>query len=260
MSEPLIQSTVNDGVMRIVVDRPEKLNALSWDVIEQLLVAFGRAAEDESVRCVTLTGAGDRAFAAGADIGDFPGLDSTGIRPLINRGQDLMLRIERLGKPVIAAVNGFALGGGLELALACHLRIAATTARLGLPEVTLGLIPGYGGTQRLGRLVGTGRALEMMLTGKPVTAEQALEYGLVNAVVAPEDLEPAVERLAGSLSRSAPLAMKGILDTALGGAGLPLEDGLKLETDAFCALFDTADKLEGVTAFLEKRKPRFEGR
>ncbi len=161
---------------------------------------------------------------------------------------------------MIAAVNGFALGGGCELALACSLRIAASSAQLGLPEVQLGIMPGYGGTQRLTRLIGRGRALEMMLTGKPVTADQALQWGLVNAVAEPEDLENVVNKLAARLARSAPCAMRGILGAVSGGADLPLPEALELEAASFSGLLETEDMREGTSAFLEKRKPEFKGR
>lgn len=260
MNNTFVVTAAEGGVMQITVDRQEKLNALNRQVMAQLHEAFERAAEDESVRCVTLTGAGDRAFVAGADISEFLPLDGQGAESLIRQGHALMALIESLGKPVIAAINGYALGGGCELALACTLRIASSTAQIGLPEVSLGLMPGYGGTQRLSRLIGAGRALEMMLTGKPVDATKALQSGLVNAVVEPGELGETVRGMAARLARSAPIAMKGIMEAVRRGIDLPLDDALKLEATGFAGLFDTHDMREGTAAFIEKRKPEFTGR
>lgn len=260
MSSGPVHSRSDGAITHITIDRQDKLNALNHEVIAGLESAFAAAGADPTCRVVVLTGAGERAFVAGADIAELQRLDATAARAFLQRGHALMERIETLGKPVIAAVNGFALGGGCELALACTLRIAADSALLGLPEVGLGLIPGYGGTQRLTRLLGRGRALHMMLTGKPVKAPQALEWGLVTEVVPAAELADSVARLAGALAGSAPLAMRGILAAVHGGADAPLAEGLALEIDEFARVCASDDMQEGTAAFLEKRRPTFTGR
>jgi len=259
MSERFVNRRHADGVAWITIDRTAKLNALNASVIEGLEEAFAAASDDPEVRVVVLTGAGDKAFVAGADIGELQGLDSASAAALSRRGHGLMNRIENLGKPVIAALNGYALGGGCELALACTVRVASSRAMLGLPEAKLGLMPGYGGTQRLARLAGSGRALFMMLTGEPVTAQQALEYGLVSWVVEPQELEARVAELAGRLAAGAPLAMQAIMHAVNRGADLPLAEGLELETGTFAGICESRDAREGTSAFLEKRKPDFRG-
>lgn len=261
MSDCVVQTHhAANGVLTITIDRQSKLNALNADVITGLEQAFEEAQNNNDVRCVILTGAGDRAFVAGADIGELQALDESAARAFLARGHGLMNRIEQLGKPVIAAVNGFALGGGCELALACTLRLASDTALLGLPEVKLGLIPGYGGTQRLARQIGRGRALLMMLTGNPIKADKALEWGLLNEVVPADDLISTVEKLATNLAESAPLAMQGILDAVHGGADLPMEHGLAGEIEAFVKVCASEDMREGTSAFLEKRPASFKGK
>jgi enoyl-CoA hydratase len=204
----------SDGpILHVTVNRPQKLNALNQKTVAALEAAFRDEASRESIRVVILTGAGDKAFVAGADISEIKGLDPARAREYGQRGQQLMQRIENLGKPVIAAINGYALGGGCELALACHIRIASSSASLGLPEINLGIIPGFGGTQRLGRLIGAGRALHVTLTGEMMSAQQALDWGLVSSVHEPKRLVEAVEKLAAKLSRSAPQAMHAIIDS-----------------------------------------------
>jgi enoyl-CoA hydratase len=253
--------TENRGAVRVIrVNRPDKLNALNRETLSELHAAFAAAAEDATVRAVVLTGAGPKAFVAGADIAEMNGLSPVQARDFSRHGQALMTRIERLGKPVVAMVNGFALGGGLELAMACHLRIAAETAKLGQPEINLGLIPGFGGTQRLLRLAGRAATLELCLLGAPVSAERALQLGIVNRVVPATELEAATFALAEQLAQSAPQALRGILDAVLMGGEAGIDIGLDYETQGFALAFSTEDMKEGTGAFLAKRAPSFSGR
>ena len=254
-------SLANHGsIRRITVDRPDKLNALNAATLDALLVAFEQAAEDPAVRVVVLTGAGSKAFVAGADIAEMAGLRPVEGRDFSLRGQRLMRRIETLPKPVIAMVNGFALGGGLELAMACHLRIAADTAKLGQPEINLGLIPGFGGSQRLLRLAGRAATLELCLLGTPIDAARALQLGIVNRVIAAADLDAETMKIAEQLAQAAPLALRGTLDAVNVGGECGIEEGLQYETAQFGLMFSTDDMREGTTAFLERRKPVFSGR
>ena len=240
----------------VTVNRPKALNALNRDLVEALAATFTELGGDPELDGIVLTGAGDRAFVAGADISELRDLTPEAAFRFARRGQEVMRIIEGTGKPVIAAIGGYALGGGLELALACHLRVASPKAKLGLPEVKLGVIPGYGGTQRLPRLIGRGRALRMILTGEPVGSEEALAAGLVDAVH-----EDAVEGAAALLDRvfaNGPLAVRNALlavDAGLSG----LEDGLLTEASLFASLAGTGDMREGTGAFLEKRPARFRG-
>jgi enoyl-CoA hydratase len=251
----------NRGAVRtIVVNRPDKLNALNRDTLNELGLVFAQAAQDDAVRVVVLTGAGEKAFVAGADIAEMNGYTPVQAQGFSRAGQRLMTSIERLGKPVIARVQGFALGGGMELAMACHLRVAGEKAKFGQPEINLGLIPGFGGTQRLLRLAGRGAALELCLTGAPINAQRAYELGIVTRVVAPEALDEAVNTLADQLAAAAPLAAAGILDAVLQGGETAIDQGLEFETQGFALAFSTEDMREGTTAFLEKRKPQFTGR
>jgi enoyl-CoA hydratase len=251
----------DDGAIRTVtVNRPEKLNALDSATLEALGKAFADAAADAGVRVVVLTGAGPKAFVAGADISEMAALTPTQGRDFSLRGTRMMRGIERMPKPVIAMVNGFALGGGLELAMSCHLRIAADTARVGQPEVNLGLIPGFGGTQRLLRLAGRAAALELCLAGAPIDAARALQLGIVNRVVPAAELEAETMKLASQLANAAPLALRGILDCINTGGECGIEEGLEYESAQFGLVFSTDDMREGTTAFLEKRKPAFQGR
>ncbi len=251
----------NDGAVRTVtVNRPDKLNALNRQVLGELRVAFGQAAADDAVRVVVLTGAGEKAFVAGADISEMSGLTPIQLRDFSRHGQILMTAIERLGKPVIAAINGFALGGGFELAMACQLRIAGDNARIGQPEVKLGLIPGFGGTQRLLRLAGRSAALELCLVGDPIDAQRAHQLGLVNRVVPAAALASEVGSLAGKLAALAPQALRGIIDAIAYGGEASLDQGLDYETQLFAVLASTDDMREGTTAFLEKRQAAFTGR
>ncbi len=253
--------TEDRGAVRVItVNRPDKLNALNRATLTELHLAFDQAAADDAVRAIVLRGAGEKAFVAGADIAELAGLSAVQARDLSRHGQRLMSKVERLGKPVVAMIGGWALGGGLELAMCCHLRVASEKAKLGLPEITLGLLPGFGGTQRLLRLVGRGAALELTLTGAPIDAARAHALGLVTRVVAPDQLEAETMRLAEQLAASAPQAVRAILDTVLIGGESAIDAGLEFETQAFGVCFATEDMREGTAAFLEKRKPTFSGR
>ena len=250
----------NRGAVRtIVVNRPDKLNALNRATLNELTLAFTQAAQDDAVRVVVLTGAGEKAFVAGADIAEMHGYTPIQAQAFSRTGQRLMSSIERLGKPVVARIQGFALGGGMELAMACHLRIAGEKAKFGQPEINLGLIPGFGGTQRLLRLAGRGAALELCLTGAVINADRAYELGIVTRVVSAEKLDASVDALADQLAAAAPLAAAGILDAVLQGGEAALDQGLEFETQGFALAFSTDDMREGTSAFLEKRKAGFKG-
>ncbi len=259
MTEPLLLIKDTDGVRTIHVNRPDKLNALNAATIDVLDAAFSEAAIDAGVRVVVLTGSGPKAFVAGADISEMNTLTPAQGRDFSLRGTRMMRRVEKMPKPVIAMVNGFAFGGGLELAMCCHLRIASDSAKMGQPEINLGLIPGFGGTQRLLRLAGRAATLELCLTGAPVTAERALQLGIVNRVVPAADLESETMKLAGQLAKSAPLALRGMLDCVNTGGECGIEEGLEYESAQFGLVFSTDDMREGTSAFLEKRKPTFTG-
>ena len=240
------------------LNRPAKLNALSEEMFEALNEQISKIENDQELRAVILTGEGDRAFCAGTDIAELH--DATDATAVSERGQRLCTRIESLPIPVIAAINGIAAGGGLELVLACHLRIASTAATFSLPETGLGLIPGYGGTQRLPRELGVGPAVEMMLTGKALAAEEALGLGLINRVVRPSELLSEAISLAEEIAQLSPLSIRACLKAVIQGLNLSLDEGLDLETQLFASLFETEDAREGTSAFLEKRKPVFKGR
>jgi enoyl-CoA hydratase len=250
-----------EGAVAIVtVNRPKILNALSVAALDELHRAMRELQQDDAVRAVVITGAGEKAFIAGADINELAALTPTAGREHARRGQAVFDSIEQLGKPVIAAINGYALGGGLELAMACTLRIAADTARLGQPEINLGIIPGFAGTQRLARLIGPGRALEMLLSGEPVTAAEAHRLGLVNRVVPAAELMAESRRTASTLAAKAPLAVRYILEAVRRGIQLPLADAQAFEATLFGLAASTDDMREGTRAFLEKRQPEFRGR
>jgi enoyl-CoA hydratase len=250
-----------DGVIALVtINRPQVLNALNAQTIDELRRVALELKHDAAVRVVIITGAGEKAFIAGADIKELVEQTPESGRELSLRGQHVFGLIENLGKPVIAAINGFALGGGCELAMACTIRIAAEGARLGQPEVNLGIMPGYAGTQRLPRLVGAGRALEMLLSGAPITAAEAHRIGLVNRVVAGPELMAEAKKLAGELARQAPIAMRYILEAVHKGLEMPLAEATVFEATLFGLVAATEDMREGTRAFLEKRKPSFEGK
>lgn len=251
----------DDGAIRtIAIHRPERLNALDSATIAALQDAFEAAADDAAIRVVVLTGSGAKAFVAGADISEMANISAVQARDFSLRGQRLMRYIEKMPKPVIAMVNGFALGGGLELAMGCHLRIAADTAKIGQPEINLGLIPGFGGSQRLLRLAGRAATLELCLAGAPIAAERALQLGIVNRVVPAAELQAETMKLAAQLAASAPLALRGLLDCVNVGGECSIGEGLEYESAQFGLLFSTDDMREGTRAFLEKRKPAFAGR
>lgn len=250
----------HDAIRVITVNRPDKLNALNAATLDALHAAFDAAAGDDAVRVVVLTGAGPKAFVAGADIAEMSGLTPVQGRDFSQRGQRMMRRVEKMPKPVIAMVNGFALGGGLELAMCCHLRIAADTAKVGQPEINLGLVPGFGGTQRLLRLAGRAAVLDLCLTGAPIDAARAQQLGIVNRVVPAAELEAETMKLAAQLAAAAPLALRGILDCVNVGADCALEEAMEYEAAQFGLVFSTDDMREGTRAFLERRKPEFSGR
>jgi enoyl-CoA hydratase len=248
-----IRTENRDGLLVITIARPKVLNALNAQTVEEIRQAFKAAREDDSVRCIILTGEGEKAFVAGADINELSQMTPITGKDTAERGQRVFSAIERFPKPVIAAINGFALGGGCELALACHIRIASEKAQLGLPEVTLGIIPGYGGTQRMARLLGKGKALELILTGDRIGAADAERIGLVNKVVPPEQLMGAAEELARKIMSRGPLAVRAAIEAVMSGSEMPFEEGQVLEATLFGLLASTEDMKEGMGAFLEKR-------
>src|SRR5215469_2555504 len=247
------------AIATVTLDRPEVLHALDAMMFDELERAFAELAADANVRVILLTGSGDRAFAAGADIRALSKTDSSSGRATSERGQQVLLGLERCGKPVIACVNGAALGGGCELALACTLRIANDRAKLGLPELKLGLIPGYGGTQRLPRLIGRSAALKLMLTGAAVDAAEALRIGLVDEVLPANELLTRARTIAESIATMAPIAISAVIQAVARGENLPIEDAMKVEAEIFGELCGTADKHEGLAAFLEKRAAKWSG-
>ncbi|MGZ3837683.1 MAG: enoyl-CoA hydratase/isomerase family protein [Flavisolibacter sp.] len=251
-------TALDKGMLTATINRPDKLNALNREVFDDLDVLLKEMASNREIRAVILTGAGQKSFVAGADISEFTGLTVAEGMALARRGQEIFARIEQSSIPVVAAVNGFALGGGCELAMACHFRIASDNARFGQPEVNLGLIPGYGGTQRLVQLVGKGRALELLMTGNMIDASIALEYGLVNHVVPQDDLLPKARMVVEQIITKAPLAISRCITAA--NAVFSQENGYEVEIRSFGACFGTEDMIEGTAAFLEKRKPHFKGR
>jgi enoyl-CoA hydratase len=252
--------TEDAGAVRtITINRPDKLNALNRETVGELHLAFDQARHDDAVRVIVLKGAGQKAFVAGADISELNRLTPVQALEFSRYGQQMMHNVERLGKPVLCQIQGFALGGGMELAMCCTMRIASESARFGQPEINLGVIPGFGGTQRLLRLAGRSAALELCLLGHQISAQRAFELGVVNRVVAADALEAEVAKIAGQLALSSPHALRGILDAVQVGGEASLETGLDYESQAFAVCVATEDMREGTAAFLEKRKPTFRG-
>ncbi|MBY0536085.1 MAG: enoyl-CoA hydratase/isomerase family protein [Chitinophagaceae bacterium] len=252
-------TSIDNGILTITINRPDKMNALNQQVFADLNHVLENEVIKPEVRSVILTGAGPKAFVAGADISEFSSLDQQAATSLSISGQDTFFKIENNAKPIVAAVNGFALGGGCELAMACHFRIASSNAKFGQPEVNLGLVPGYGGTQRLVQLIGKGKALELLMSAQMLSAADALSWGLVNYVVEPEALLPKAIEILTLINTKAPLAVAGCI-TAANAAMDESKNGYLLEANLFGAAFNTADRIEGTTAFLEKRAAKFEGK
>lgn len=252
-----ILCSIKEGLAIITINRPKKLNALNKQTIEELHDAFSILKDDISVKVIAITGSGEKAFVAGADISEFANFTVDNGGKLAAKGQELLFNlIENFSKPVIAAINGFALGGGLELAMACHFRIASDNAKMGLPEVSLGVIPGYGGTQRLAQLVGKGKAMELVMTASMIPAEEALGLGLVNYVTTPEELMPLATKLASKIMRNSLVAISGAIK-AINANFIEGVNGYEIEINAFGDCFGTEDFKEGTSAFLEKRRPDF---
>ena len=248
------------AIAYLTVNRPKVLNALNMATMEELRSAFTAIKEDRTARVAIITGAGEKAFIAGADIGELAKHDPVSAKEYTHRGQSVLDLMENLGKPVIACINGFALGGGCEIAMACTLRLASENARLGQPEVKLGIMPGYGGTQRLPRLVGKGIAMQLVLSGDMISAQEAYRIGLVNEVVAFAELIPRAEAIAQKIVANAPLAVQYAMEAVNKGMELTLAEGLYLEATLFGVCCSTEDKKEGTTAFLEKRQAQFQGK
>lgn len=252
-------ATLENGIYTLTINRPDKLNALNKDVFTDLDAAVDEINSNAAIHSAIITGAGTKAFVAGADITEFGGLDKTAAMALAKRGQDIFFKIENSAKPIIAAVNGFALGGGCELAMACHFRFASSNAKFGQPEVNLGLVPGYGGTQRLVHLVGKGKAMELLMSAGMLDANEARQWGLVNYVTEPETLLEEAKKLLTVINSKAPLAIAGCIKAA-NAVYQHTTNGFTVEIEAFGNAFDTDDMKEGTTAFLEKRKAHFTGR
>ncbi len=249
-----------DAIAYVTVNRPKVLNALNMATMEELRAAFHGIKNDANIRVVIVTGAGEKAFIAGADIGELAQNNAVEAKEYTHRGQSVLNLIENLGKPVIACINGFALGGGCEIAMACTMRLASDTAKLGQPEVKLGIIPGYGGTQRLPRLVGKGIAMQLLLAGEMISAQEAHRIGLVNEVVPAAKLISRAEAIAAKIIANGPLAVQYTMEAVNKGMEMPLAEGLYLEATLFGMTSSTEDKKEGTTAFLEKRQAQFKGK
>lgn len=255
-----VKTENRDGLLVVTIDRPKVLNALNAQTMEEIYEAFQKAHADDAVKAVIVTGGGEKAFVAGADINELAKKTPITGKTTSERGQLVLSFIERFPKPVIAAINGFALGGGCELALACHIRIASDKAQIGLPEVTLGIIPGYGGTQRMARLLGKGKALELICTGDRIPAAEAERIGLVNKVVAADQLMATAEEMARKIMSRGPLAIRTAIEAVMRGSEMPFEEGQFLEATLFGLLCASEDTKEGMNAFLEKRPANFKGR
>lgn len=258
MTYSTLLTDVENGILTITINRPEKLNALNKTVFHELDKVLDRVYDDDDIKAVIITGSGEKAFVAGADISEFVNLKNEQAATLSKNGQDVFFRIENSPKPVIAAVNGFALGGGCELAMACHFRLAGSNAKFGQPEVNLGLIPGYGGTQRLTMLVGKGKALELMMTGNMIDAQEAKSLGLVNYVEPLQNLLPKTKQIIDIILSKSPLAVSKVIESVNSYYNSD-EDGYSDEVLFFSQVFKSNDKKEGISAFLEKRKPAFKG-
>lgn len=258
MNYSALLCTLEENVCTITINRPDKLNALNAVVIEELETAIAEVYKNGAIKSAIINGSGNKAFVAGADISEFEGLTKEQGTQLAKKGQDLFFKIENCPKPIIAAVNGFALGGGCELAMACHFRVASDNAKFGQPEVNLGLLPGYGGTQRLTQLIGKGRAIEMLLTGNMIDAITAFNYGLVNHVVPQHELVAKAKSLLSLINTKAPLAIAGCIEAANQAYETSCK-GYETEVELFGKLIATADAKEGISAFLEKRKAEFRG-
>jgi enoyl-CoA hydratase len=249
-----------ERIALVTINRPDKLNALNDETLNELFDIFSKIKQNDEVWVVMITGAGEKAFVAGADIKELLLLTSRTAEDAMLKGQDLFNKIENLGKPVIAVINGFALGGGCELALSCTIRIASENVKLGQPEINLGIMPGYGGTQRLHRLIGKSKAMEMLLIGEPITAQESYRLGLVNAVYPKEQLMSGGWELARKIASKSPLATKAIIEAVNNGVQTPLSEALKIEAKLFRILITTNDAQEGLKAFMEKRHPKFIGK
>ena len=260
MSYENLRLETSEGIARLVIDRQKVLNALNRSTLLELAHALDHVRDDEGARVLIVTGAGEKAFVAGADINELAKMQPLQAKDLAYAGQQVFGRLEKMTKPSIAMINGFALGGGCELALACTLRTASTTAKLGLPEVSLGIIPGYGGTQRLARIAGPGVAREWVLTGDMYSAEEAHRVGIVNRLFAPEALREGTMQLVDTIGKRGPVAVRLALETIRRGMNMSQPEGEVIESDMFALAATTADMREGMGAFLEKRKPLFQGR
>jgi enoyl-CoA hydratase len=259
MNYTTLSLEVSDKILTVTLNRPEALNALNIELLSELQDVFDKTYDDDTIAGIIITGSGDKAFAAGADITEIANLTEFHARKFAERGQEAFATIENFSKPVIAAVNGYALGGGCELAMACHFRLASASAQFGQPEVNLGLIPGYGGTQRLTQLIGKGRALELMMSGNSIDANEAYRIGLVNHVAdTRENMMAHARKIMAKILTKAPLAISRVI-TAVNAAGDNKEDGYLVEANAFAGCCSTQDFKEGTSAFLEKRKPAFKG-
>jgi enoyl-CoA hydratase len=250
--------TIADGICTVTINRPDKMNALNIETIQEIGQAFDDIYSNDDIKAVVLTGAGEKAFVAGADIAEFANFSESEGKDMGAGGHDVFNKIENCPKPVVAAVNGFALGGGCELAMACHIRIASENAKFGQPEVNLGIVPGYGGTQRLPQLVGKGRAMELLMTGDAIRADRAEQIGLVNKVVPQEALMDEANSLVQKIMTKGPVAISAVIDLA--NQAMDSRDGFQAEIDAFGKSFSTEDFKEGTTAFVEKRKAEFKGK